>query len=179
MANVTTTLGNVSAYLDAVANGFVGTRAQFGAYLANSANYSAAAKGSAEDSEAYAIGTRDGTAVGGTDPAYHNNAKYYSEQAASAGAAAGTAAANAVVNDIEVLANLRADEIPDTTQTYTFTNGKVSQVTHASGGTNVRVDSFTYGTGTVTESRTLNTGDNLTIVTNLSTLETTVTFTAA
>ena len=41
-----------------------------------------AADGSAKDAEAYAIGKRGGTDVGSTDPAYHNNAKYYAEQAA-------------------------------------------------------------------------------------------------
>ena len=40
------------------------------------------ADGSAEDAEAYAIGKRDGTDVESADPAYHNNAKYYAEQAA-------------------------------------------------------------------------------------------------
>lgn len=41
------------------------------------------ADSSAEDSEAYAVGKRDGTDVPSTDPAYHNNAKYYSEEAES------------------------------------------------------------------------------------------------
>lgn len=34
-----------------------------------------------EDAEAYAVGTRGGVPVTSGDPAYHNNAKYYSEQA--------------------------------------------------------------------------------------------------
>ena len=38
---------------------------------------------SAQTSEAYAIGKRNGTAVGSSDPAYHNNSKYYADQAAS------------------------------------------------------------------------------------------------
>lgn len=42
------------------------------------------AEDSAEDAEAYAVGTRSGTAVESTDPAYHNNAKYYNEQAQEA-----------------------------------------------------------------------------------------------
>ena len=33
-----------------------------------------------EDSEAWAVGQRDGTDVPATDPTYHNNSKYYSEQ---------------------------------------------------------------------------------------------------
>ena len=32
------------------------------------------------DAEAYAKGTRNGVAVGVSDPAYQNNAKYYSEK---------------------------------------------------------------------------------------------------
>lgn len=54
---------------------------------ATSAGTSAtAAEDSAEDAEAYAIGTRGGTAVPSTDPAYHNNSKYYSDLAAVWGA---------------------------------------------------------------------------------------------
>lgn len=39
---------------------------------------------SAEDSEAWAVGKRDGQDVPSTDPAYHNNAKYWAEQAGAA-----------------------------------------------------------------------------------------------
>ena len=38
----------------------------------------------AEDSEAYAKGTRDGSAVGSGDPAYHNNSSYWNDQAHTA-----------------------------------------------------------------------------------------------
>ena len=41
-----------------------------------------AAAQSEEDAEAFAAGTRGGETVESDDPAYHNNAKYYSEQAA-------------------------------------------------------------------------------------------------
>ena len=37
-----------------------------------------------EDAEAFAKGTRGGVPVSSTDPAYHNNSKYYSEQAEGA-----------------------------------------------------------------------------------------------
>lgn len=74
---------------------------------------------------------------------------------------------------------LLSDDIPDTTQTYTFVDGTVSQVTHSRNGTVVRTDAFTYETSTITEVRTLNTGESLTIVTNLTTLETSVTYAAA
>ena len=72
--------------------------------------------------------------------------------------------------------NLRTEEIPNTVQNYTFVDGAVSLVEHKSGNTTVRTDAFTYGTNTITEVRTLNTGESLTIVTNLTTLETTVTY---
>lgn len=39
-----------------------------------------AAKQSAEDAEAYSVGTRDGVPVDPYDPAYENNAKYYVEE---------------------------------------------------------------------------------------------------
>lgn len=39
------------------------------------------AEESAEDSEAWAVGQRDGQDVPDTDPTYHNNAKYYAENA--------------------------------------------------------------------------------------------------
>ena len=49
-----------------------------------------------EDSEAYAVGKRNGTDVSSDDPTYHNNSKYYAEQAGgSATAAAGSASAAA------------------------------------------------------------------------------------
>lgn len=43
-----------------------------------------AAKGSEEDSEAWAWGKIDGVDVPSTHPAYHNNAKYYADQAGGA-----------------------------------------------------------------------------------------------
>lgn len=40
-----------------------------------------AAEDSAEDAEAWAVGQRNGADVPSTDPTYHNNAKYYKDQA--------------------------------------------------------------------------------------------------
>ena len=74
---------------------------------------------------------------------------------------------------------LLADEVPNTTQEYTFSGGSVSQVTHSSGGAAVRTDLFTYAASSITEVRTLASGASLTIVTNLITLETAVTYAAA
>ena len=84
-----------------------------------------------------------------------------------------------MVGNLKRAMNLLHDEIPTTVQTYVFTDGSVSQVLHKSGNTTVRTDTFTYATNTITEVRTLKTGESLTIVTNLQTLETTVTYAAA
>lgn len=80
------------AYTEAVAAGYQGTEEEFYAELADAAAAKAAAEASAEDAEAYAVGTRDGTDVGSSDPAYHNNAKYYAQQAATSATNAGNSA---------------------------------------------------------------------------------------
>ena len=69
----------------------------------DAAGSASAASGSAEDSEAWAVGQRDGVDVDSEDPAYHNNAKYYagaagqsaSDAARDAGAASNSAGAAA------------------------------------------------------------------------------------
>lgn len=95
------------------------------------------------------------------------------------GAAADAKKVGDEINDLKADLNLLTNEIPDTVQTYTFSSGAVSQVTHSRNGTAIRTDVFTYGASTITEVRTLNTGESLTIVTNLTTLETSVTYAAA
>ena len=50
----------------------------------NAASDKTAADGFAKDSEAYAVGKRGGVDVGSSDPTYHNNAKYYADQAEEA-----------------------------------------------------------------------------------------------
>ncbi len=80
----------------------------------------------------------------------------------------------------EVQRLLHTEEIESTTQTITFnTDGSVNKIQHKRGNTVIRNDAFTFGTNTITEVRTLNTGDKLTIATNTETLVTTVTYTAA
>ena len=73
---------------------------------------------------------------------------------------------------------LLCDEIPNTTQTYVFNDGKVSQINHINSGNAIRTDAFSYGQNQITEVRTLNTGESLTIQTNLTTLETVITYSA-
>lgn len=80
------------------------------------------------------------------------------------------------IYDAHIIEMLLENEVPNTVQTYTFSGGSVSQVLHKRSGSTIRTDAFTYGTNTITEVRTLNTGENVTIVTNLTTLETTVTY---
>jgi hypothetical protein len=81
----------------------------------------------------------------------------------------------------EKYALLLHDEIPGTTQTIAFdSSGNVSTITHTNGSNvAVRTDAFTFATNSITEMRTLNTGETLTIVTNTTTLATTVTYAAA
>ena len=71
---------------------------------------------------------------------------------------------------------LQEESIPGTTQSITFdSDGNVSTVLHKnSDNIAIRTDAFTYTANTITEVRTLNTGENLTITINTSTLETTV-----
>ena len=57
-----------------------------------------AAAASAKDSEAWAKGTRGGTAVPSSDPAYNKHSKYYSEQAASSASTANTKASAAATS---------------------------------------------------------------------------------
>ena len=83
------------------------------------------------------------------------------------------------LSESDVLQKLLHDNVPDTVQNYTFTDGTVSKVEHKSGNVIKRSDVFTYGTSSITEVRTLDSGESLTIVTNLSTLETTVTYQGA
>lgn len=69
------------------------------------------------------------------------------------------------------------ENIPGTVQTIAFDSaGNVQSITHIEGTTAVRTDVFTFGTSTITEVRTLATGESLTIVTNTDTLETTTTY---
>ena len=88
------------------------------------------------------------------------------------------AVVNDEVSDLKSALLLQEDNIPDTTQSITFdSDGNVSQIVHKdSSQTAVRTDVFTFGASSITEVRTLSTGESLTIVTNTDTLVTTVTY---
>lgn len=76
-------LGIVTAYGYAVSKGYTGTEEEYAELMASYADVAEDAAESASNSEAYAVGTRDGDDVESSDPAYHNNSKYYAEQAAN------------------------------------------------------------------------------------------------
>lgn len=80
------------------------------------------------------------------------------------------------LDQTEIYQSLLAEEIPDTVQNYTFSDGSVTQITHVRNADTIRTDAYTYGTGTIIEVRTLGTGESLTITTNLDTLETSVVY---
>jgi len=76
----------------------------------------------------------------------------------------------------EIKNTLLLDEIPDTVQSIVRTNGKVTGLLHKRNGETIRMDTYTRGEEVFTETRTLSTGEVLTIATNLTTKETTVTY---
>ena len=84
------------------------------------------------------------------------------------------------LEDSDTIALLHMDEINDTVQSIVFDSvGNVSTITHVRNNVMIREDEFAFGDGTITEVRTLNTGETLTIVTNTNTLQTTITYAAA
>lgn len=113
------------------------------------------------ESEAWAVGKRDGEDVPETDPTYHNNSKYYSEQAgASATAAANSAtaaagSATAAHDDSEAVAASRA-QIAQNASNIAIQTARIDQFTHLAEGSTtgdaelmdarVGADGVTYST---------------------------------
>lgn len=84
------------------------------------------------------------------------------------------------VDDLKSAITLMQENIPGTVQTIAFDSaGNVQSITYAENNVAVRTDVFTFGANTITEVRTLDSGESLTIVTNTDTLETTTTYAAA
>lgn len=74
---------------------------------------------------------------------------------------------------------LQYDTIPNTTQHYTYdTSGALTAIQHMRDGAAVRTDAFAFGDAEIVETRTLATGEVLTITTDLDTLETAVEYAA-
>ena len=79
------------------------------------------------------------------------------------------------LNDLSRQINHFDDNLPGTVQTVNFgTDGKPSSVVHTKNGATVRTDAYTWGDGTVTETRTTADGSYITMVTDLTTLVTTI-----
>ena len=91
------------------------------------------------DAEAWAKGTRNGTEVQSTDPTYHNNAKYYSEQSVTVGVIEQTHATSSVLgyqaittggNDYIIKGTAYLEQtisVPaNTDTTFTFTNNAIT-----------------------------------------------------
>lgn len=75
---------------------------------------------------------------------------------------------------------LLSEELFDTTQVLTFNDsGQVSKIEHKKNNVVYRTDNFNYSDNTITEVRTIADIGTLTIITNLSTLETIIAFDAA
>lgn len=91
-------LNNMDATIDILDSRIVnidGRVEQLAGYEPRVIEYATQAENSKKDSEAYAIGKRDGVDVISGDPAYHNNSKYYSEQAGTSATNAATSETNA------------------------------------------------------------------------------------
>ena len=71
-------------------------------------NWKSLAQAKALDSEAYAIGTRDGEDVGTQDETYHNNAKWYAQQGSTSAQTASDAAQTATTKAGEAQASASA-----------------------------------------------------------------------
>lgn len=82
------------------------------------------------------------------------------------------------LEDTSAATLLTQEEIPGTTQRYTFEeDGTIKKIEHVQNGQVIRTDAFTFEENVITEVRTAGTGETLTIVTNTETMETTTTYT--
>ena len=108
------------AYQSAVEGGYTGTEAEFEADLANFGIWATDAAQSASDSEAYANGKRSGSDVPSTDPAYHNNSLWYSQQAATSETNAAQSASDALGAASQISSLLQVPQF-----TVDFTTGNL------------------------------------------------------
>lgn len=154
---------------------------------ATAAGQSATAAGTAKTAAETA---RDAAAGSATAAAGSATAADQSAQAAAASAQAAEDVAESIPEDYSQLSAdvtglksafaLFQENIPGTVQTIAFDSaGNIQSVTHKENNVVVRTDVFTFASSTITEVRTLASGESLTIVTNTETLETTTTYAAA
>jgi hypothetical protein len=177
-----------SAYEQAVDGGYMGTLEDF--YLAlNEVNAAVQAAGDAEDSASAAAASAAQLAAGVASPAgtYATTAALASTNPDHSKIYVVTAdghwyywsgsawADGGVYQAVSPIYDLMFD-IKDTLQTPTFNGGRLTQIAHTNRSTSavVRTDVFTYGPGTVTETRTLAGGASISFVNNLTTYATEV-----
>ena len=110
---------------------------------------------------------------------YSNKAVFYAEAQSLTAAQQAQARTNIdAVSGIDE--RLLVNIIKGTTQTPVFSNGAIQSVLHRDGGGNVvRTDTFNLSGDPMVETRTLATGERLTISTDLTTLASTITYTPA
>jgi hypothetical protein len=94
----------------------------------------ATVSGNISNSEAWAVGTRDGAAVDITDETYHNNSKYYSEQSAASASDAAASESNAAAYEADAL-NSKAQAFNSASDAASYANYSKS---YAVGGTGTR-----------------------------------------
>lgn len=78
-----------------------------------------------------------------------------------------------------VVLELFQDTINDTRQVIVKTGDTITGIQHIRGNTVIRTDTFALSGYPMVETRTLNTGERLTISTDLTTLTSTITYTPA
>lgn len=117
MGTIVKDLGIATAYGYAKSKGYTGTEEEFAELMASYAEVAEEAKEYSETSEAYAKGTRDGSDVSSSDPAYHNNSKYFAEQAGGYADSAGTSASTATDKAGEASASAASASASATTAT--------------------------------------------------------------
>lgn len=149
MSEVSKNIGHATAYAYAVQGGYQGTKEEFAALLASYAEVAEQAKESAEDSEAWAVGEREGVPVASDDPAYHNNSEYFAGQAdGSAQTASGKAtdSANSALVSEGYAKGTQGGSSVDSDSPYYHDNSKYYSQ-QASGSANAASDSaFSAGT---------------------------------
>lgn len=117
-------------------------------------NAAAEVKGEAES---WAVGQRDGTDVPATDPTYHNNAKYYSEQAQQAADSIGIDATltqsgkaadakktgdeiSALKEGLSAMSTATSSDVGKALKAKTVTDGKVTEWEFGEAGASVELD---------------------------------------
>ena len=94
------------------------------------------AEDAVEDAEAWAIGERGGSPVVPTDPTYHNNSKWYSEQAATSETNAATSETNAATSETNAANSEANAATSETNAANSEANAATSEANAATSETN-------------------------------------------